>query len=180
MNKLKIISSNNIKNLKLVTLNSTMFVLLNKEPFYTNTVLIKGQSIFKNKNWFYCSRKKNPFNYIYNSLIKDNAIKQYSFFSYYGKLHMIGLGYKNFVMGNKLYILIGDCNYIILNIPEEIKIFCKKNQIYALSANSHLVFDFLATIKKIKKINFYKGKGIIEFKNFKFTKLKVGKKQRFA
>ena len=34
-------------------------------------------------------------------------------------------------------------------------------------------------IKKIKKSNFYKGKGVLEFKNFKFTKLKVGKKQRF-
>lgn len=97
----------------------------------------------------------------------------------FSKIYMIGLGFKNFVLGERLYILVGDCNYIIFNIPRSIKLYCKKNQIYLLSNNSIDMFDFISEIKKVKKPNFYKGKGLLEFKNFKFTKLKVGKKQRF-
>jgi len=92
---------------------------------------------------------------------------------------MIGLGFKNFVLGRKLYILVGDCNYIIFDIPEALKIYCKKNQIYILSVSNSTLHNFIANLKRVKKSNFYKGKGDLQFKNFKFTKLKVGKKQRF-
>jgi ribosomal protein L6P/L9E len=92
---------------------------------------------------------------------------------------MIGLGFKNFILGEKLYILLGDCNYVIFDVPKMLKIYCKKNQIYLLSSDSIILYDFMATLKKIKKSNFYKGKGVLEFKNFKFMKLKIGKKQRF-
>lgn len=95
------------------------------------------------------------------------------------KLHMIGLGYKNFVLDGRLFILVGDCNYIIFDIPTSVKVFCRKNQIYILSIDNNDALTLLNEIKKIKKPNFYKGKGVLEFKNFKFTKLKVGKKQRF-
>jgi ribosomal protein L6P/L9E len=92
---------------------------------------------------------------------------------------MIGLGFKNFVLGNNLYILVGDCNYIVFEIPLNLKIYCKKNQIYILGENPVEMFNFMTNIKRVKKSNFYKGKGLLQFKNFKFTKLKVGKKQRF-
>ena len=111
----------------------------------------------------------------------QNAFEK-TFFSQYtsfGKLHMIGLGFKNFVIENKLYILVGDCNYLIFDIPETLKVFCRKNQIYVLSLDAKEACNFISHIKKIKKPNFYKGKGVLEFRNFKFTKLKVGKKQRF-
>jgi ribosomal protein L6P/L9E len=103
----------------------------------------------------------------------------YSNYSFFGKLHMIGLGFKNFILGERLYILVGDCNYIIFNIPKALKVYCKKNQIYLLSSDNIILYDFIATLKKVKKSNFYKGKGVLEFKNFKFMKLRVGKKQRF-
>lgn len=101
-----------------------------------------------------------------------------NFYSYFTKINLIGLGFKNFVFNYKLYILIGDCNYLIFNIPQEIKIICKKNQIYGLSESKSLLFIFFSFLKKLKKINFYKGKGILEFSNFKFMKLKIGKKQK--
>ena len=108
--------------------------------------------------------------------LEKNYFEHYKYFS---RLYMVGLGFKNFVLGEKLYILVGDCNYIIFNIPKTLKIICKKNQIYTLSNDKVEMFNFMQNIKKIKKPNFYKGKGVLEFKNFKFTKLKVGKKQRF-
>lgn len=129
--------------------------------------------------------------FIFKNLAYKNAASMLNFFSEvgkkvfhhnylsFGKVFMIGLGFKNFVLGEKLYLLVGDCNYIIFSIPRSIKIYCKKNQIYMLSNSSIDLFDFMSEIKKIKKPNFYKGKGVLQFKNFKFTKLKVGKKQRF-
>jgi len=106
-------------------------------------------------------------------------VKMYKhFFDQPRCIYMVGLGYKNFVLGESLFILVGDCNYLIFQIPPKVKIFCKKNQIYALSNSSVLVSDFLSKLKKVKKLNMYKGKGVINFRNFKFTKLKIGKKQK--
>jgi len=93
-------------------------------------------------------------------------------------IYMIGLGYKNFILGESLFILIGDCNYLIFQISPKIKVFCKKNKIYLISNDSTLINDFSSKLKKFKKLNMYKGKGIINFRNFKFTKLKIGKKQK--
>lgn len=101
---------------------------------------------------------------------------QYTFFI---KLNVIGLGYKNFVLKNKLYLLLGDSNYIILNLPNTLKIFCKKKQIYIFGIDKNDVFNIANKIKFLKNINYYKGKGILQFRNFKFMKLKTGKKQRF-
>jgi hypothetical protein len=103
----------------------------------------------------------------------------YNQYNHFSKLHMIGLGFKNFILGKQLYILVGDCNYIIFSIPDNLKVFCKKNQIFLLGENNVEIFNFMSNIKRVKKSNFYKGKGILQFKNFKFTKLKIGKKQRF-
>src|SRR3989344_1387536 len=58
-------------------------------------------------------------------------------------------------------------------------VLCKKNQVFLLGEDSTEIFNFMSNIKRVKKSNFYKGKGILQFKNFKFTKLKIGKKQRF-
>lgn len=105
---------------------------------------------------------------------------QYNFLNFYSVLFMVGLGFKNFILDNQLYILVGDCNYLIFNIPANLKVFCRKKQIYLFSYNKQALYNFVSILKKIKKLNLYKGKGILEFKNFKYTKLKVGKKQRFA
>jgi ribosomal protein L6P/L9E len=176
--KIKIFNSDFIKNLNKTTYNGEIQLTTNGKDYLYSRHL-RGQKLYNKSMWTYTFAKSLDIP-LYSQLKDASKTIHYSFFKEYGKLHMIGLGYKNFVMDNKLYILIGDCNYIILNIPQSVKIFCKKNQIYALSSDKKCLFDFLSFIKNIKKINFYKGKGVLEFKNFKFTKLKVGKKQRFA
>ena len=144
--------------------------------FYINSsVLLKGRSfIFLNNSLRY-NDYLSTFNLLKNQINKEF----YSSYNSFGKLHMIGLGFKNFILADMLYILVGDCNYIVFKIPANLKVFCKKNQIYILSHNNSELFNFMSCLKKVKKSNFYKGKGILQFKNFKFTKLKVGKKQRF-
>lgn len=136
--------------------------------------LLTNTFIFKKKTF-----NKIVFNF-FLFLKNLNLQNNYGFSKNFSKIYMVGLGFKNFILNNNLYILVGDCNYVIFNIPDSIKIFCKKNQIYLLSNNADELFNFTYYLKNIKKLNFYKGKGVLEFKNFKFTKLKVGKKQRFA
>lgn len=136
--------------------------------------------VFSNTKFFiFSSLPKN--NYITLTSIIENFLKKdfFNIYSNFSKIYMIGLGFKNFILNGKLYILVGDCNYLIFNIPENLKVICKKNQIYVMGLNNCDILNFVSNIKKIKKSNFYKGKGVLEFKNFKFTKLKVGKKQRF-
>jgi ribosomal protein L6P/L9E len=161
--------------------NNNMFLILktNKKLLlrikFSNNIICKDNIIFTLSN----TLKFN--NYLSFTVLISKYLEKEFYEKYKGfaKLYMIGLGFKNFILNNRLYILVGDCNYIIFYIPLTLKIFCKKNQIYVLGNNDLEIFDFISNIKKVKKSNFYKGKGILQFKNFKFTKLKVGKKQRF-
>jgi len=149
--------------------------------------LMKNKIIFcnDNKNIQFYFNRINSVNKIYAKCAFLNLYKRFILFfcmvdrySYFTKINLVGLGFKNFVFRERLHILIGDCNYLLFNIPREIEIFCKKNQVYGLSNDKILLFDFFSSLKSLKKINYYKGKGILEFNNFKFMKLKVGKKQK--
>jgi hypothetical protein len=140
--------------------------------FTGNAILHKGSIVFLNSSL--------DSSFLVKQIVSAVFQEYLGFYSSYNKLYMVGLGYKNFILGNHLYILVGDCNYIIFAIPDTIKVFCKKNQLYFLARDKSEISNFMHNIKTIKKLNFYKGKGVLLFKNFKFTKLKVGKKQRFA
>lgn len=175
-------TNNHTINIKLMNFKG-LGVLLLFSP--TKKILLKIKSINilnVNGNSFLLLNNKNKYNNYYSLFnmlgyfLKNNNLSYYSNFI---RLHLVGLGFKNFVLNNELYILVGDCNYIIFKIPDNLKVYCKKNQIYILGNSLTDIYNFSSNIKNIKKLNFYKGKGILEFKNFKFMKLKVGKKQRF-
>ena len=180
MELVKIINLDNKIALKMESSNENLFFYFSNRKKIVLKITLSGRfflktntlTVLKNLAYIDCISyikfiTKNLESFLYN---------QYNHFS---KLHMIGLGFKNFILGKQLYILVGDCNYIVFSIPESLKVFCKKNQIFLLGENSVEIFNFISNIKRIKKSNFYKGKGILQFKNFKFMKLKVGKKQRF-
>lgn len=175
----KILLKNLKINLSIYKNNPLILFHCNKEVSACNFKLPSIKVVRNNECFLF--RKFRKADALKFSKIIRNQCQNFTYqtYTFFGKVHMIGLGYKNFVLDNRLYILVGDCNYIIFQIPKSIKIFCKKNQIYMLSINKVELFNFISNLKKIKKPNFYKGKGILEFKNFKFTKLKVGKKQRF-
>jgi ribosomal protein L6P/L9E len=149
-------------------------------PLVRNKLMISNQpnnSLIK-INFFYQISKNNVNFYSYNNF--KNFIKNLQFVKRYflSIIYLVGLGYKNFVYNNYLYILIGDSNYILFTIPREIKLFCKKNQIFGLSVDKQILNNFFSKLQYLKKINYYKGKGILKFRNFKFMKLKIGKKQK--
>lgn len=136
-----------------------------------------------NKYYFIYKFKTQIFYYIFN-LKQINKffyqLNKLNFFKnkiYFFKLFNIGLGFKNFIFNNKFFLYLGDANYLKFQIDKKIKIICKKNQIIFFSKLKNKLFNFISKIINIKKINIYKGKGIIFYSNFKFMKLKKGKKK---
>jgi hypothetical protein len=151
-----------ISNLFLLTKKNKTFIVSER-----NTVVNKIE-IFNNS--------LNLYNYNFFTRFWKKNYQKYAYF--FSKVHLVGLGYKNFVYNKRLYILIGDSNYLVFIIPDEIKLLCKKNQIFGISLDKHVLNNFFTKLQYLKKMNYYKGKGILKFKNFKFMKLKVGKKQK--
>jgi len=138
MNLSKVFYNNNAINLKLMKLSgitvllfvlSSKKILLKIKPINISRINDGGLTLFNNKikyNEYYSVFKT------INYYLKTSAMAYYSNFI---KLHLVGLGYKNFVLKDELYILVGDCNYIVFKIPNNLKIYCKKNQIYVLGNN---------------------------------------------
>ncbi len=178
----KIFQNNSIINVKLAALPgiSMLLFILPTKKILLKIKLIKNIKLI-NKNLVILDNKigYNDYRGLINLIEYYLKVNNLAYYSHFIKLHLVGLGFKNFILDKSLYILVGDCNYVLFTIPPNLKIYCKKNQIYVLGNSLVDIWNFSSNIMRIKKLNFYKGKGILEFKNFKFMKLKVGKKQRF-
>lgn len=121
-----------IKLMNLAGITTLLFVLRTKKIL----LKIKLMGIVKiRQNSLILLNKKITYNDYHNLLdtlghyLKNNDLYYYSNFI---KLHLVGLGFKNFILNDELYVLVGDCNYIIFKIPCNLKVYCKKNQIYVL------------------------------------------------
>ena len=98
---------------------------------------------------------------------------------FYKRITLIGLGFKAFSYKNYLWLYIGLSHYILFKIPITIKIFCCKKKIYVCSLNKKDITNFIRQMKYYNIFSKYKGKGLLEFKQFKgFIILKKGKKQQ--
>ena len=87
-----------------------------------------------------------------------------------------GLGFKVFENENKLIFKLGYSHDIVADIPLGIKVkLLKANQFIVYSSDWEKLTQFCANLKKLRKINPYKGKGLL-FKN-ENIKLKEGKKK---
>jgi ribosomal protein L6P/L9E len=65
-------------------------------------------------------------------------------------------------------------------VPSYIKIFSKKRRFFIIGSNILKFNEFLMKIRQIKKIDLYKGKGLLEIKAYKnFIKMKSGKKKQY-
>ncbi|MBI4653112.1 50S ribosomal protein L6 [Candidatus Kuenenbacteria bacterium] len=76
------------------------------------------------------------------------------------KLEINGLGYKAEVSGDKLILNVGFSHQVNFNIPKSINIKIEKNIITISGIDKQLVGETAAKIRKIKKPEPYKGKGI--------------------
>ena len=87
-----------------------------------------------------------------------------------------GLGFKVLKENNQLIFKLGYSHDVIISIPAMIRIeLLKANQLILYSSDWEQLTQFCANLRKLKKIDPYKGKGIL-FKNEQI-KLKEGKKK---
>jgi len=87
-----------------------------------------------------------------------------------------GLGFKVFKEKEQLIFKLGYSHDVIVNIPSDIKVeLLKANQFILYSSDWEKLTQFCANLKKLRKVNPYKGKGLL-FKD-ENIKLKEGKKK---
>nr|YP_010191906.1 ribosomal protein L6 [Dictyostelium intermedium]DAZ85368.1 TPA_asm: ribosomal protein L6 [Dictyostelium intermedium] len=89
------------------------------------------------------------------------------------EIKLVGLGYVVHKVGNTLVLDVGYSHYRSCNIPEQVLVKIEGSQIILYSINKEKVTTFVSLLKTFKKINVYKGTGILGI-NEK-VKLKKGK-----
>ena len=77
------------------------------------------------------------------------------------KLESVGVGYRFQLKGNELVVTAGYSHPVIVKIPEGIKLESPSNtELYVRGIDKQLVGEFAANVRKIRKPEPYKGKGI--------------------
>ena len=77
------------------------------------------------------------------------------------KLEAVGVGYRFNLKGNNLVVTAGYSHPVEVSIPEGIKLEVPSNtELFVRGADKQLVGEFAANVRKIRKPEPYKGKGI--------------------
>ena len=77
------------------------------------------------------------------------------------KLESVGVGYRFQIKGNELVVTAGYSHPVNVKVPEGIKLESPSNtELFVRGADKRLVGEFAANIRKIRKPEPYKGKGI--------------------
>lgn len=79
---------------------------------------------------------------------------------YEKKLEVHGVGYKVASKGNDIELKVGFSHPVLFKVPEGITVAVEKNNITVSGIDKQLVGEVAAQIRKIKKPEPYKGKGI--------------------
>jgi len=95
---------------------------------------------------------------LFRSLIKNMVVGVNE--AYVKKLEINGVGYKAAASGNKLTLNVGYSHPVIYNLPDGIKAEVQANVIIISGIDKQLVGEVAAQIRKIRKPEPYKGKGI--------------------
>ncbi|MFA6306967.1 MAG: 50S ribosomal protein L6 [Patescibacteria group bacterium] len=95
---------------------------------------------------------------LFRSLIKNMVVGVNE--AYTKKLEINGVGYKAAVSGDKLTLNVGYSHPVIYNLPAGIKAEVQANIIVINGIDKQLVGEVSAQIRKIRKPEPYKGKGI--------------------
>ena len=96
---------------------------------------------------------------LFRSLIKNNIIGVSE--GYKKELQIVGVGYKAVLAGNKLTLSLGYSHDIAYPVPEGIKIqITDGTKLQITGIDKQLVGEVAASIRKFKKPEPYKGKGV--------------------
>ncbi len=95
---------------------------------------------------------------LFRSLIKNMVVGVNQ--PYEKKLEINGVGYRASTAGNKLTLLVGYSHPVVYDLPEGIGAKVEANIITITGIDKHLVGEAAAQIRRIRKPEPYKGKGI--------------------
>lgn len=108
-----------------------------------------------------------------NSLINNMIIGVTE--GYQKDLEAVGVGYRFNLQGNKIVISAGFSHPVEIIIPSDIKVTSPSNtELNLMGINKQKVMEFAANIRKVRKPEPYKGKGI-RYKG-EYVRRKEGKK----
>ena len=71
-----------------------------------------------------------------------------------------GIGFKVAVQGDNLVLELGFSHPVIIEIPDDLKVETTKSQIIIKGINKEKVGQFASDIRKIRKVEPYKGRGV--------------------
>ena len=92
---------------------------------------------------------------------KNDNYKSSSFYFWWIKLESVGVGYRFQLKGNELVVTAGYSHPVNVAIPEGIKLEVPSNtELFVRGIDKQLVGEFAANVRKIRKPEPYKGKGI--------------------
>lgn len=75
-------------------------------------------------------------------------------------LEIEGVGYRAEAQGQKMTLSVGFSHPVIIEVPEGITVLVEKSVITVSGFDKHAVGQFAANVRKVKKPEPYKGKGI--------------------
>jgi hypothetical protein len=110
--------------------------------------------VLKHKLFFKHPDKRIPIKSYFSKTSKKNFIK---------RILLKGRGYKTSFDKNSRFLIlkIGFSHLVYLSIPLNVKIYKKKNKLVLKSSKLLTLNNFSIKIKKLKKVNFYKSKGLL-------------------
>jgi large subunit ribosomal protein L6 len=76
------------------------------------------------------------------------------------RLEVVGVGYKAAVSGEKLVLNLGFSHPVEIGIPKGLEVAVEKNSIIVKGVDKQMVGEFAANVRKHRKPEPYKGKGI--------------------
>ena len=76
------------------------------------------------------------------------------------KLEIEGVGYRAEAAGNKLTLNVGFSHPVVMEVPEGLTATVEKNIITITGIDKEAVGQFAANVRKVRKPEPYKGKGI--------------------
>lgn len=93
---------------------------------------------------------------------------------YEKKLELQGIGYRVELIGKSLKFAVGFSHPVLLPVPENVAVLVEKNNMTVSGIDKDAVGQFAADIRRIKKPEPYKGKGI-RYEG-EYVRIKQGKK----
>jgi large subunit ribosomal protein L6 len=180
------IQKNNFKNIKLTFINTKNINIFLGKNIRNDFILLKNHynnislSVKFNKFFFKIKVKKNLLNFTgkvyfkcFLGLISSLIVQLKT--GFFLEILLKGVGFNVYKKKNFLFFELGFSHYIGVYIPNNIIIKRFKARLAIFSFSRNLAHNFVKKLLLLKKVDAYKGKGII-YKNQKII-LKEGKKR---